>query len=421
MATDTHPIAINQLEKGRLQLEKCGDLLELDRGLRDRLGTPDKVVHTHSPVRMDDGSIRMFPGYRVQHNSILGPYTGGIRFHPSVDIDRITALAMLMTWQCSLVGLPYGGAKGGVTLDPHQLSTRELERVTRRYTTDMVQVFDPHKDIPTPDVNTGPREMAWIMDTWSNNHGYAAPGVVTGKPTAVGGTVGRSSATGRGVVLALEELLKHQGRGLRGLRVAIQGFGKLGSVTAKLLHERGAKVVAVSDLTGGLYREDGLDVSDLLGYAKVHRFLKGYAEATPITEEEVLYLPCDVLIPASLGAQIHAANAHRIQAPIVVEGANAPVTFEADALLEQRGVLVLPDILANAGGVIVSYFEWVQGTQQLFWTEAEVNDRLQDVMARAFQGVVANVEAKGLSFRMGAYVEAVGRVATALTLRGLYP
>ncbi len=421
MATGTLYTSINHLEKSRLQLDKCGELLGLDAGMLERLGTPDKVFQTHSPIRMDDGSVRMFPGYRVQHNNILGPYTGGIRFHPTVDLNKITSLAMLMTWQCSLVGLPYGGAKGGITVDPHQLSVAELERLTRRYTSDMVLVFDPHKDIPSPDVNTHSREMAWIMDTWSTNHGYAAPGVVTGKPVAIGGTVGRSNATGRGVVMTLDDLLKFVGKDWQGLRIAIQGFGKLGSVTARLAHERGAKVVAISDITGGLYREDGLDIPDVIGYTKAHRFLKGYQEAQSITEEELLYLPCDVLIPASLGAQIHAANAHKIQASIVVEGANAPVTFEADAVLEERGVIVLPDILANAGGVVVSYFEWVQGTQQLFWTEDEVNERLQSVLSRAFQRVAANVTSKGLSFRMGAYVEAVGRVANALSLRGLYP
>jgi glutamate dehydrogenase/leucine dehydrogenase len=421
MATETQHHSVNYLDKSRLQLERCGELLGLGRSMLDRLGTPDKVIQTYSPIRMDDSSIRMFPGYRVQHNNILGPYKGGLRFHPAVDIDRVTALAMLMTWQCSLVGLPYGGAKGGITVDPHQLSLAELERLTRRYTSDMVQVFDPHKDIPSPDVNTHPREMAWIMDTWSVNHGYAAPGVVTGKPVAIGGTVGRSNATGRGVAMALDLLLTHIGRDWKGLKVAIQGFGKLGSVAARFAHEHGAKVVAISDLTGGIYREDGLDVPDVLGYTKAHRFLKGYHEAQTISEEELLYLPCDVLIPASLGGQIHAGNAHKVKASIIVEGANAPVTYEADRYFEEHGVVVLPDIFANSGGVIVSYFEWVQGTQQLFWTEEEVHQRLRSVMERAFGRIGTNVEKRHLSWRMAAYVEAVGRVAEALALRGLYP
>ena len=421
MTTGTLFQDVNHLEKAQLQLRKGAELLGLAPGVIERLETPDKIFQVHSPVRLDDGTIHMFAGYRVQHNNVLGPYTGGLRFHASVDLDKIKALAMLMTWQCALVGLPYGGAKGGVTVDPHSLSLGELERVTRRHTADMVGVFDPQKDIPSPDFNTHPREMAWIMDTWSTNMGYAAPGVVTGKPVAIGGTLGHSTATGRGVVYALEELLRYRRRDWAGLRVVIQGFGKLGSVAARLIHERGGKVIAVSDLTGGIHAEDGLNIPDLLTYTKTHRFIRGYAGAPMIPEESLLYLDCDVLIPASLGGQIHADNADRIRAEYVIEGANAPTTFEADALLEARGVTVLPDVFVNAGGVIVSYFEWVQGTQQLFWTEAEVHDRLQALMARAFERVVHNVEARKVSFRMGAYIEGVGHVAEAFRLRGLYP
>lgn len=421
MTTKALSLGINQLEKSRLQLKRCGEILGLERSMIDRLGSPDTIVQTHSPVRMDDGRLKMFAGYRVQHNDILGPYKGGISYQLGLDIDHVTAHAMLMTWQCSLVGLPFGGAKGGINVDPFTLSLGELERLTRRYTSDMVNVFHPHKDIPSPNVNTSPREMAWIMDTWSTSKGYAAPGVVTGKPTTIGGTVGRSNATGRGVIFALDELLSYQGRSWQGLRIAIHGFGKLGSVAAAEAYERGAKVVAISDLSGGLYREDGIDVPDLLGYTHAHHFIKGYGEAEAIPAEEVLYASCDVLIPASTGIQIRVQNVDRIQAEFVVEGANAPITFEADAILELRGVTVLPDILANAGGAIVSYFEWVQGTQQLFWSEAEVNDRLRTLMSRAFQCVANNVTTKHLSFRMGAYGEAVGRVAEALKLRGLYP
>lgn len=421
MTTKTLSQGINQLEKSRLQLKRCGEILGLERSMLDRLGFPDKIVQTNSPVRMDDGRLKMFSGYRVQHNNILGPYKGGVSYQLGLDIDHVTAHAMLMTWQCSLVGLPFGGAKGGINVDPFTLSLGELERLTRRYTADMVNVFHPHKDIPSLNVNTSPREMAWIMDTWSTSRGYAAPGVVTGKPTAIGGTVGRSNATGHGVIFALDELLTNQGRSWQGLRIAIHGFGKLGSVAAAGAHERGAKVVAISDLSGGLYREDGIDVPDLLGYVHAHHFVKGYGEADAISAEEVLYVPCDVLIPASTGIQIRVQNVDRIQAGIIVEGANAPITFEADAILELRGVTVLPDILANAGGAIVSYFEWVQGTQQLFWSESEVNDRLRTLMSRAFQRVANNVTIKHLSFRMGAYAEAVGRVAEALSMRGLYP
>lgn len=421
MTTQTLSQGINQLEKSRLQLKRCGEILGLDQSMLDRLSYPDKIIQTYSPVRMDDGRLRMFSGYRVQHNNILGPYGGGLSFQLGLDIDHVTAHAMLMTWQCSLVGLPFGGAKGGINVDPFALSLTELERLTRRYASDMGHVFHPSRDIPSSNVNTSPREMAWIMDTWSLNHGYAAPGVVTGKPTVIGGTVGRSHATGRGVIFALDELLLYKGRTWEGLRVAIHGFGKLGSVAAALAHERGAKVVAISDLSGGLYRADGIDVPDLLGYLHVHHFVKGYGEAEAIPPEDVLYVPCDALIPASTGIQIRVQNVDRIKAEMIVEGANAPITFEADAILELRGVTILPDILANAGGVIVSYFEWVQGTQQLFWTESEVNERLQTLMSRSFHRVANNVATKHLSFRMGAYTEAVGRVAVALTMRGLYP
>lgn len=421
MTTKTLSMGINQLEKSRLQLKRCGEILGLERGMIDRLAMPDKIVQTNSPVRMDDGRLKMFEGYRVQHNNILGPYKGGVSYQLGLDIDHVTAHAMLMTWQCSLVGLPFGGAKGGINVDPFRLSQGELERLTRRYTSDMIKVFHPQKDIPSPNVNTSPREMAWMMDTWSTHSGYAAPGVVTGKPTTIGGTVGRSSATGRGVIFALADLLAEKGRTWKDLRIAIHGFGKLGSVAASEAYGRGARIIAISDLSGGLYREDGIDVPDLLGYVQAHHFVKGYGEAEAIAPEEVLYVPCDVLIPASTGIQIRVQNVDRLQAEIIVEGANAPITFEADAILELRGVTVLPDILANAGGAIVSYFEWVQGTQQLFWSEAEVNDRLRTLMSRAFQRVTSNVSSKHLSFRMGAYTEAVGRVAAALSMRGLYP
>lgn len=423
MAVHAQPFESNvsSLEKARAQLQQAGDWLGLPAGLIARLGAPDKLIQTYSPVRMDDGSIRQFSGYRVQHSNILGPYTGGLRFHPNVDLDQVTAHAMLMTWQCALVGLPYGGARGGITVDPYQLSEGELERLTRRFASDMSLIFDPRKDVPTPDVNTGPREMAWIMDTWSATHGYAAPGVVTGKPLSVGGTLGRRDATGRGVIMALRELLAFKGRELKGMRVALQGFGKLGSAAARIAHEAGARVVAVSDITGGLYHDSGLDIPDLQRYAQANRFLRGYPKAEPISEEQILYLPVDVLIPAAFGGQIHEGNAARIPAEIIVEGANGPVTPEAEAVFKARGTTVLPDILANSGGVIVSYFEWIQDNQQLFWSEKEVNDRLEAVIARSFAKVSRHVRERGLSFRMGAYVEGVGRVAEALSLRGLYP
>ena len=417
----TEPTHVSPLASARKQLAKCIDILGIDPGLHERLAYPDRVVQTNSPVRMDNGSIKMFPGYRVQHNNALGPYKGGLRFHPSVDIDEVTALAMLMSWKCSLVGLPYGGAKGGITVDPHKLSLGELERLVRRFAADMVNVFDPKKDIPAPDVNTSPREMAWIMDTWSVNKGYAAPGVVTGKPIAIGGSLGRFEATGRGVITITDELMRFKGRTLKGATMAVQGFGNVGSIAAMLGAQQGAKVVAVSDVTGGYHNENGLDIPDMMRYAQVNGSLAGYPDAKAITNEELLILPVDILIPAALEAVINEQNADKIQAEFIVEGANGPTTPAADAILEKRGITVVPDILANAGGVVVSYFEWVQGTSMLFWAEDEVNERLRVIMTRSFSQVANLVTTRNLSFRMAAYSIGVGRVAEAHKLRGLYP
>jgi glutamate dehydrogenase/leucine dehydrogenase len=417
----TETTHVSPLSSARGQLAKCVEILGLDRGLHERLAFPDRVVQTNSPVRMDDGTIRMFAGYRVQHNNALGPYKGGLRFHPTVTMDEVTALAMLMTWKCALVGLPYGGAKGGVTVDPKQLSLGELERLVRRFAADMVLVFDPQKDIPAPDVNTSPREMAWIMDTWSVNKGYAAPGVVTGKPIAIGGSLGRLEATGRGVVTIADELLKFKGRKLAGSTIAVQGFGNVGSVAAHLAHQQGARVVAVSDVTGGYHNPDGLDIPAMIRYVQANGNLAGYPDATPVSNEELVLLQVDVLIPAALEAVITEANADRVKAEFIVEGANGPITPGADAILEKRGITVVPDILANAGGVVVSYFEWVQGISRLFWTEDEVNNRLNTIMVRSFSQVAGLVTSKGVSFRMAAYSIGVGRVADAHKHRGLFP
>ncbi len=415
-------VRISPLAAAREQLTKCANILEIDPGLRERLAYPDRVIQTHSPVRMDDGRIRMFPGYRVQHNNALGPYKGGLRFHTQVDIDEITALAMLMTWKCALVGLPFGGAKGGITVEPRKLSLRELESLTRRFTSDMVTVFDPKKDIPAPDMQTGPREMAWIMDTWSVNVGYAAPGVVTGKPIAVGGSLGRVEATGRGVIIVLLELLRFKGIDHKGAKVAVQGFGNVGSTAALLAHQCGFKVVAASDQYGGYYNPGGLDIPAMVKFAQTHGSLEGYdGDADPLDNDGVLTCDCDILIPAALENQITQENADRIRAQIIVEAANAPTTPLGEAVLERKGVIILPDILANAGGVVVSYFEWVQGLSELFWTEDEVNQRLREILERAFDNVANLVTTRDLSFRMGAYSLGVGRVTEALRLRGLYP
>lgn len=409
------------LEHERQTLDKACHLLGIDEGAKERLALPDRVIHTFCPVRMDDGKMHVFTGYRVQHNSALGPYTGGIRYHQAVDIDVITALAMLQTWQCALLGLPFGGAKGGIAVDPKRHSEAELERLTRRYTSSMVDAFDPTKDIPCPDVNTGPQEMAWIMDTWSCNRGHAEPGSVTGKPLAIGGTFGGWEGAGRGAVVVLGEWLKSTGGTFDGLTVAIEGFGKLGSVAAAQLHQLGARIVAVTDHAGGAHRPGGLDVSALQDHVREQGSVAGFAGAAPIDERALLALPVDVLIPASTGRKITRTNAPQIQAKIILEGANAPTTPAADAILAERGIPLLPDILVNAGGVIVSYLEWVQGRSEFFWSEDEVDKRLQDLLIRAFAAVRREAEERKISHRLAAWTLGVGRVARALELRGLYP
>ena len=423
MATATSPKTENRdpLANARKQLAHIAEIINLDPGMHSRLSYPDRVVMTNSPVRMDDGSIRMFQGFRIQHNNALGPYKGGLRFHPQVNIDEVTTLAMLMSWKCSLAGLPYGGAKGGITVDPRQISLGELERLTRRFASDMVNVFDPKKDIPAPDVNTTSREMAWIMDTWSVNHGYAAPGVVTGKPICIGGSLGRNEATARGAVITLMETLKFMGRELKNEKILIQGFGNLGSIAAELLNDLGATVVGVNDVDGCIYNEKGLNIPEVLKFAKAKGTVSGYPEANPVSHEDFVTMPCTVLIPAALENAIHDGNVDKIKAEIIIEGANAPITASAEETLLKRGVTVVPDILANSGGVIVSYFEWVQGMSELFWTEKEVNDKLTQLMVRNFGSVSNVVKEKKLSFRMAAYALAVGRVAEALKTRGIYP
>lgn len=409
------------LEHERKTLDEACRILSIDDGVKERLALPDRVINTSCPVRMDDGTVRIFTGYRVQHNNALGPYTGGLRYHPAVDIDVITALAMLQTWQCALVGLPFGGAKGGIAVDPAKHSVGELERLTRRYTSAMVTVFDPRKDIPSPDVNTGPREMAWIMDTWSCNMGYASPGSATGKPMAIGGTQGGWEGAGRGVVMVLREFLRTRNRPLAGLKVAIEGFGRLGSVAASLLHSEGAVVVAATDASGGVRRDEGLDVPSLVAYVRAHGGVAGFPDTDPIDTRSLVTLPVDVLIPASTGRIITRSVAPHIQAEIIIEGANAPCTPAADEILQKRGITLLPDVLCNAGGVITSYFEWVQGRNEFFWSEDEVNRKLEDVIVRAFRNVDREAREKGLTYRTAAWVLGVGRVAKAFELRGLYP
>jgi glutamate dehydrogenase/leucine dehydrogenase len=403
-------------------LEQAAKELKLDQNLLVMLSHPRKVITVSIPVKLDSGEVRVLAGHRVQHCDILGPYKGGTRYHPAVTLREVSALAMLMTWKCALLGIPYGGAKGGIAIDPNHYSVGELERITRRYTSELIKDIGPSVDIPAPDMGTSAREMAWMMDTYSVNVGHAVPGVVTGKPISIGGSRGREMATGRGTMIAVREALAERGKSLAGTRVAIQGFGNVGGAAALLLHQAGAKVVAVSTGAGGVYAEAGLDIPALKSFAaQNHRSLKGFPNAMPISNAELLILPCDVLIPAALENQITEDNAHEIQAEIVAEAANGPTTLKADQILEARGITVLPDILANAGGVVVSYLEWVQGLSYVFWDEERVNRELEHLMVHAYQQVSQKSKQQGISLRGAAYTLGVGRVAQALSDRGLYP
>jgi glutamate dehydrogenase (NAD(P)+) len=403
------------------QLRNVAQVFGLDDDLVAVLGACKKAVEVSIPTKMDDGSVHCFTGWRVTHNVARGPSKGGIRYHPAVTLDEVKAQAMWMTWKCALMNLPFGGAKGGVVCDPKALSRRELERMTRRFTSEIVNEIGPEKDIPAPDVGTNPAVMAWIFDTYSMNQGHSVLSVVTGKPLAVGGSLGRVDATGRSTFFALQETLARQGRQLENLRVAIQGFGYVGSAVARFAVEAGAKVVAVSDSTGGRHDPAGLDVDRLLAHKALGGRLADLGVGEAVSNEELLELPCDVLAPCALELVLTEENAGRVKASIVLEGANGPTTPGADAILEGNGVLVVPDVLANAGGVVVSYFEWVQGLQELFWTEAEVNERLREIVASAFRETWNLHESRNLSLRTAAYGIAVQRVAEATSIRGLYP
>ncbi len=383
---------------------------------------PRKVITVSIPVKLDSGEVQVLAGHRVQHSDVLGPYKGGIRYHPDVTLREVSALAMLMTWKCALLGIPYGGAKGGIALAPARYSAGELERITRRYTSELIKDIGPEVDIPAPDMGTSAREMAWMMDTYSVNVGHAVPGVVTGKPISIGGSRGRELATGRGVMITVREALAERGKSLVGARVVIQGFGNVGSGAALLLHKAGAKILAVSTGSGGIFTEAGLDIPSLKAYtAQNLKSLAGFPGAVPITNAQLLTLPCDVLIPAALENQITEENANQIQASIVAEAANGPVTLIADQALEARGVTVLPDILTNAGGVVVSYLEWVQGLSYVFWDEERVNREMEALMVQAYRQVTEQSKARQIPLRLAAYTLGVGRVAQALTDRGLYP
>ena len=403
------------------QFDNAAEILNLSPGLRAVLREVRRELLVRFPVKMDDGSLRVFEGYRVQHNTTRGPAKGGIRFHPHTNLEEVKALSMWMTWKCALMNIPYGGAKGGVVVDPRELSHRELERLTRRFASEISLLIGPDSDIPAPDVNTNAEVMAWIMDTISMEAGYSIPAVVTGKPLDIGGSEGRPSATGRGVTISAIEICKRLQRDPAATAVAVQGFGNVGSVSAQLMAERGFRVRAVSDVTGGVYNPMGLDVPALFEHRRMTGAVAGFPGSRAISNSELLELPVDVLVPAALENQITARNAGRIQASVIIEGANGPTTPDADLILERRGIVVVPDILANAGGVTVSYFEWVQDLQSFFWEEGEINKQLERILRRAFAQMCEQADLHGVSLRLGAYLVAVKRVADATAVRGIYP
>ncbi len=395
-------------------------LLDLEPGLWKVLTTPKRQIAVSCPVQMDNGDIEVFTGYRVQYNIALGPAKGGIRFHPDVTLDEITAQAAWMTWKCAVAQLPFGGGKGGIVCDPTRMSRRELEAVTRRYVAELIDALGPDKDIPAPDVNTNEQIMAWVMDTYSMHVGATTTAVVTGKPVILGGSAGRREATGRGVVIVAREAARHLGFGLKGARVAIQGFGNVGSVTARLLAGEGATVVAVTDWRGGVYDERGVDIDGLADHVRQYKTVDGFPSGRPLTNDDLFRLDVDVLVPAALENQITLRNAGDVRARLIVEGANGPTTPDAHRLLHERGVFVVPDILANAGGVTASYFEWVQDRHGYFWPEQEVNDRLVAKMTAAFELVLRTALKYRVDMRTAAYIVAIDRVATVTRMRGMY-
>jgi glutamate dehydrogenase (NAD(P)+) len=421
MTTEQAAPAINAWEVAQHQFDLAAERLNLDPGLRAVLREPRRELTVHFPVHMDDGTVQVFTGYRVQHNLGRGPAKGGIRYHQDVTLDEVRALAMWMTWKCAVVGIPYGGGKGGVTVDPKKLSMKELEGLSRRYFTEISILIGPERDIPAPDVNTTPQIMAWFMDTYSMHAGYTVPGVVTGKPISLGGSEGRNEATARGCVFTVVDAAAHLGMDLTKATVAVQGFGNAGYIAAKLMSDEGSKVIAVSDTGGAIHNQAGLDVDKVLVWKKEHRTVVGFPGSTTITNGELLELPCDVLIPAAYENQITAQNAANVKAKIVAEAANGPTTPEADKILASKGVFVIPDILANAGGVTVSYFEWVQDLNRDQWSEAVVNAKLKEIMDRSFAEVLAMAKLEQVDMRTAAYLVAVKRVADTTALRGLYP
>ncbi len=419
--TTKPPAETNPLRLALSQLDRVAKKIKLDPCIHEKLKHPKTILIVSVPIKMDNGKLKVFTGYRVQHNIDRGPSKGGIRYHPEVSLDEVQALAMWMTWKCSVMGLPYGGAKGGVCCNPKKLSERELEKITRRFTTEITPFIGPRKDIPAPDVYTNPQTMAWMMDTFSMHSAYAVPGVVTGKPLEIGGSYGRNEATAQGCVFAVEEFLNYRGKELAGSTVVIQGYGNAGSFAHKIAQAEGAKVIAVSDSKSGIVNPAGLDYPAVSAFKEKTGSVKNFPGARNITNRNLLELECDVLIPAALGNQITAANAPRIRAGLVAEAANGPTTEEANAVLHRRGIPVIPDIVANAGGVVVSCFEWAQNLMGYFWTAEEVSCRLQDIMVLACRKVWELAQKEKIDLRLAAYMVAVSRVAEAARLRGIYP
>jgi glutamate dehydrogenase/leucine dehydrogenase len=413
--------AANAYDVALENFDSAADVMGLDNDTREMIKYPERVLTVTVPVRLDDGHIHRFEGYRVQHSMVRGPAKGGIRFHPQVTLDEVKALATWMTWKCAVVNIPFGGAKGGITCDPKHMTRGELERMTRRYTSAILPLIGPEQDIPAPDVYTNPQTMAWIMDTFSMTKGYPIPGVVTGKPISLGGSLGRNEATGRGVFYTIQSACEHLQRPLKGATVAVQGFGNAGSIAAQLLHEAGAKVVAVSDSTGCVYNRNGLNVPELMHMKALCGHVEGFPESEPISPSQLLALECDILVPAALENTIQADNASAVRATIIAEAANGPLTPAADRILESKGVFVIPDILCNAGGVTVSYFEWVQDEQHLFWEAQDVYNRLERVMKTAFRDVLKIHMERKVPMRIAANMLGIGRVAEAVQIRGIYP
>jgi glutamate dehydrogenase (NAD(P)+) len=411
----------NPFHEVQRRIEDVGRRLKLPDGIIARLRECERELTVHFPVQMDDGSLKIFTGYRIQHSDTRGPAKGGIRFHPEVNLDEVRALATWMTFKTAVVNIPYGGAKGAVACNPKTLSHRELERLTRRYASEISLIIGPESDIPAPDVGTNPQIMAWIMDTYSMTKGYSVLGVVTGKPLEIGGSRGRLEATGRGCMICARLAGKHIGLDLNGASVVVQGFGNVGAISAKLLAREGGKVIAVNDSTGAIHNAKGLDVEAVMRHKAESGSVVGYKPAEVVGHDDLLALQCDILVPAALEQQIHEGNAASIKARMIVEGANGPTTAEATRILRDKGVFIVPDILANAGGVVVSYFEWVQGLQSFFWTEEEVNQRLQHVMDDAFHEVLEISQREKVDMREAAYMLAIGRVAKAMMIRGIYP